>query len=103
MPELDTKARDKLRSSQFAYVDKTGDEHLPIHDASHVRNAMARFNQTEFESEAAKERARRKIVAAAKRFDIEVDPDDKIMKRTSSLRAATTKRGPRGGRKTEFD
>ena len=58
MPELTTRARDKLQSSQFAYVDSDGGEHLPIHDESHIRNAMARFNQTEFESIAAKERAR---------------------------------------------
>ena len=99
MAELDTKARDRLRSSQFAYVDSAGEEHLPINDASHVRNAMARFNQTEFESAAAKERARRKILSAAKKFDIEVSPDDNIAKRTTSLRAASTKKGPRGGRK----
>ncbi len=60
---------------------------------------MARFNQTEFESAAAKERARRKILSAAKKFDIEVSPDDNIAKRTTSLRAASTKKGPRGGRK----
>ena len=99
MPELDTKARDRLRGSQFAYIDRQGDEHLPINDAAHVRNAMARFNQTEFESEAAKERARRNIVAAAKRYDIEIDPHDNIAKRTTSLRAVSTKAGPRGGRK----
>lgn len=100
MPDLDTRARERLRGGQFAYVDSEGEEHLPINDASHVRNAMARFNQTEFESEAAKERARKKIVAAAKKFDIEIDPDSNIMKRTTSLRAARTKRGPRGGRKS---
>ncbi len=60
---------------------------------------MARWNQTEFESEAAKERARQKLVAAAKKFDIEISPDDKIAKRTTSLRAVSTKAGPRGGRK----
>jgi hypothetical protein len=38
-------------------------------------------------------------LAAAKRYDIEVDPDDNIAKRTTSLRAASTKTGPRGGRK----
>ena len=101
MPELDAEARDRLRSSQFAYVDSDGEEHLPINDASHVRNAMARFNQTEFESKAAKERARRKILKAAERFDIEVDPDDKVARRTTSLRAASTKAGPRGGRKDD--
>jgi hypothetical protein len=95
MAELDTRARDKLRSSQFAYVDSEGGEHLPINDESHVRNAMARFNQTEFESAAAKERARRKIVAAAKRHGIEVSPDDKVAQPTRSLRAASTRRGPR--------
>jgi hypothetical protein len=78
MPELDAKDRDDLRSNQFAYVDKDGGEHLPINDASHVRNAMARFNQTDFESQTAKEEARRKILAAAKRYDIEVDEDSNV-------------------------
>jgi hypothetical protein len=101
MPELDTKARDRLRGSQFAYVDSEGGEHLPIHDESHIRNAMARFNQTEFESKTAKDRARRRILAAAKRHGIEVGPDDNIAKPTRSLRAASTKRGPRGGKKSD--
>jgi hypothetical protein len=99
MATLDTKDRDELRSSQFAYIDRQGGEHLPINDASHVRSAIARFNQTEFESQAAKERARKKIVSAAERYDIEVDEDSNIRKPTRSLRAASTKRGPRGGRK----
>jgi hypothetical protein len=80
MAELSTKRRDKLRSNQFAYVDKDGGEHLPIHDESHVRNAVSRFNQTDFESAAAKERARKKILAAAKRHGIEIDDDDNIAK-----------------------
>ncbi|MES1239251.1 MAG: DUF6582 domain-containing protein, partial [Chloroflexota bacterium] len=67
-----------LRSNQFAYVDKKGGEHLPINDESHVRNAMARWNQTDFESASAKESARRKIVAAAKRHGIEVNDDDNV-------------------------
>ncbi len=78
MSDLTTKERDKLRKDQFAYVDRAGEEHLPIHDESHVRNAIARFNQTDFESKAAKERARRKIVAAAERQDIEVDEDSNV-------------------------
>ena len=80
MAELDTKDRDKLRSSQFAYVDRDGGEHLPINDETHVRNAISRFNQTDFESAAAKERARKKIVAAARRYDIEVDEDSAVSK-----------------------
>ena len=80
MSELDTKDRERLDKDQFAYVDKEGGEHLPINDESHVRNAMARWNQTHFESEEKKEDARRKILAAAKRHGIGVDPDDKIAK-----------------------
>jgi len=78
MAELSTRQRDKLSRRDFAYVDAEGGEHLPIHDAAHVRNALARFNQTEFESNAAKERARKKILAAARKFDIEVDDDDNV-------------------------
>jgi hypothetical protein len=99
MAELDTKSREKLRGSQFAYVDREGGEHLPINDESHVRNAIARWNQTEFESTAAKERARKKIVSAAKRFGVEIDEESNVAKPARSLRAASTKRGPRGGRK----
>jgi hypothetical protein len=83
MATLDAKDRDRLRSNQFAYVDRDGGEHLPINDASHVRNAIARFNQTEFESKAAKERARKKVLAAAERFDIEVDEDANVAKPVS--------------------
>ena len=78
MAELTAKKRDDLRSNQFAYVDKKGGEHLPINDESHVRNAMARWNQTDFDSATAKESARKKIVAAAKRHGIEVNDDDKV-------------------------
>jgi hypothetical protein len=78
MAELDTKARDKLRKNQFAYVDKKGGEHLPINDESHVRNAMARWNQTEFDSKTAKESARKKIVSAAKKHGIDVADDDNV-------------------------
>jgi hypothetical protein len=88
MAELNTKDRHKLRSTQFAYVDSKGEEHLPIHDESHVRNAVARFNQTEFESKAAKERARRKILSAAQTYGVEVDEDSNIRRPSSSDAAA---------------
>ncbi len=78
MSELDARDREKLDRDQFAYVDSGGGEHLPIHDESHVRNAIARYNQTDFETKAAKERARRKILSAAERYGIEVDEDDDV-------------------------
>lgn len=86
MAELTEKKREKLPRGQFAYVDSDGGKHLPIHDESHVRNAISRWNQTSFESQAAKERARKKIVAAAKRHGIEIDPDDNIARSTTSKR-----------------
>ena len=78
MGELDDKDRDNLRGNQFAYVDREGGEHLPIHDESHVRTAIARFNQTDFESKTAKEEARKKILRAAERHGIEVDEDSNV-------------------------
>ena len=81
MSELSSKDRADLRRDQFAYVDRDGGEHLPINDESHVRNAIARFNQTDFESKAAKERARMKILAAAERHDIEVDEESNVRER----------------------
>lgn len=80
MATLTEKKREGLRSTQFAYVDTHGGEHLPIHDESHVRNAIARFNQTEFESSSARDRARKKILAAARRHGIEVSPDSNVAK-----------------------
>ena len=81
VPELDSEERENLRKSDFAYVDSDGNEKLPIHDESHTRNAIARFNQTDFESKTAKEEARKKILRAAKSFDIEVSENSKVAER----------------------
>jgi class 3 adenylate cyclase len=62
--------RARLPASAFAYVDAGGRRRLPIHDASHVRNALSRFDQTAFESDAAREKARQRLLAAAKRYGI---------------------------------
>jgi class 3 adenylate cyclase len=62
--------RAKLPASAFAYIDGRGRRRLPINDAAHVRNALARFNQVAFEDEAARERARTRLLKAAKRFGI---------------------------------
>ncbi|MGH2499718.1 MAG: adenylate/guanylate cyclase domain-containing protein [Candidatus Limnocylindria bacterium] len=70
MPPLDAKSRARLPKTAFAYVDSRGRKRLPIHDEAHVRNALARFNQVAFESEAARERARRRLLGAAKKHGI---------------------------------
>ena len=100
MADLREKRRKAMPKAVFAYVDARGEGHLPLNDESHVRNAMARWNQTEFSSASTKETARRKIMAAARKHGIEVSREDKIARPTTSLRAAATRRGPRGGRKT---
>jgi len=70
MTSLDAKARAKLPNSAFAYVDSRGRRRLPINDRAHVRNALARFNQTTFEDEAARDRARTRLLNAAKKYGI---------------------------------
>jgi hypothetical protein len=80
MAELDTADRKKLSKRQFAYVDADGEGHLPINDESHIRNAMSRWNQTDFPSKTAKDAARRKILAAARRHGIEISDDDAVAK-----------------------
>ena len=80
MSQLDAKKRAKLPNSAFAYVDSKGRKRLPINDESHVRNAISRFNQTDFEDTSAKHAAARKIMSAAKRHDIEVDESSDVAK-----------------------
>lgn len=70
MALLDAKARARLRDSEFAYIDSKGRRRLPINDASHVRNALARFDQTAFEDDAAREQARQRLLRAAKKYGI---------------------------------
>jgi len=62
--------RSGLPDRAFAYVDSYGVRRLPIHDASHVRNALSRFHQVRFETEADRERARTRLLRAAQRFRI---------------------------------
>ena len=70
MPPLGAKTRAKLPDSAFAYVDSSGRRRLPINDAAHVRNALARFNQVAFEDEAARDRARIRLLRAAQKYGI---------------------------------
>jgi hypothetical protein len=65
--------RDRLSESQFAFAEQRKE---PIHDAEHVRNAIARFDQVEDVSDDDRDKAWRRIKAAAKRFDVEVEADN---------------------------
>jgi class 3 adenylate cyclase len=70
MAELRKSERAKLPDSAFAYIDSKGRRRLPINDEPHVRNALARFNRVLFEDEAARDRARTRLLKAAKRHGI---------------------------------
>ncbi len=85
--KMDAAERDALPDSDFAYIDSDGNRHLPINDAAHVRSALARFDQTEFESDAAKTEARKRIEAAAEKFGVDV-ADDKAESGKSTTIAA---------------
>jgi class 3 adenylate cyclase len=70
MAKLKDSERAKLPDSAFAYIDSRGRRLLPIHDEAHVRNALARFGQVAFENDAARERARKRLLNAAKKYGI---------------------------------
>jgi class 3 adenylate cyclase len=70
MARLSAKERAQLPDRAFAYIDSHGQRRLPIHDAAHVRNALARFSQVAFEDEAARDRARNRLLRAATKYGI---------------------------------
>src|SRR6185503_11459984 len=70
MSRLKPTKRARLPDRAFAYIDARGRRRLPIHDKAHVRNALARFNQVAFEDEAARARARTRLLNAAKKYGI---------------------------------
>ena len=78
MARLSTEERKRLKDADFAYVDKDGERHLPIHDEEHVRNAIQRFGRTDFENQEAKQKAARTIVRAARRHGLEIGGDDDV-------------------------
>jgi len=70
MASLDTKQRARLPDSAFAYIDARGRRLLPIHDEAHVRNALARFSRITFDDETARDRARMRLIKAARKQGI---------------------------------
>jgi class 3 adenylate cyclase len=70
MARLSARERASLPDRAFAYVDSQGRRRLPIHDEAHVRNALGRFERVSFEDDAAREKARRRLLTAAKRYGI---------------------------------
>lgn len=68
-PGMSTAEKDRLDDSAFAFPEERKE---PLTDAAHVRNAIARFDQVEGVSDAARDRAWQRIRRAADRFGVEV-------------------------------
>ena len=70
---MSTAEQNRLDDSRFAFPEERKE---PLTDAAHVRNAIARFDQVEGVSDTERDRAWKRIQAAAKRFDVEIEADD---------------------------
>ena len=73
MSKLDQEDRDDLSARNFAFPKQRKE---PLEDASHVRNAVARFNQVKDVTDRERDEAWTRIRAAAKKFDVELNEGD---------------------------
>ena len=69
MSELSEAQRDKLDSDDYAFPKERKE---PLNNASHVRNAVSRFNQVEGVSDSERDAAWKRIEKAAKKYDVEL-------------------------------
>jgi hypothetical protein len=67
MSELSEKQRDSLEDDQFAFPKERKE---PLNNASHVRNAIARFNQVEGVSDHERDQAWKRIKKAADKYGV---------------------------------
>jgi hypothetical protein len=71
--DLSTHDRDKLPDSVYAFPKQRKE---PLTDASHVKNALARFDQIEGVSDADRDQAFANIKKAARHYGIDVEEKD---------------------------
>jgi len=69
MSKLSADKRNHLDEGKFAFPKERKEL---LENASHVRNAIARFNQVKGVSDAERDSAWKRIKAAAKKYDVEV-------------------------------
>lgn len=72
MSRLDDDERDAMPAREFAFPRQRKE---PLEDASHVRNAIARFNQVKGVTDEERDQAWQRIRAAARRFGVDVSQD----------------------------
>jgi len=69
MAKLDAEHRNALDSRQFAFPKERKE---PLENATHVRNAIARFRRVDGVSDVERDEAWKRIKAAAKKFGVDV-------------------------------
>ena len=69
MSELDAEDRKEIKDSNYAFPKERKE---PLENASHVRNAIARFNQVKGVSDDERDEAWKRIKKAADKFGVEV-------------------------------
>ena len=67
--DLSTEDRKEMKASTYAFPAQRKE---PLNDASHVRNAIARFDQVKDVTDSEREEAFRHIQAAAEKFVVEM-------------------------------
>jgi cell division protein FtsX len=72
MAKLDTEERNDLSTGNFAFPKQRKE---PLEDASHVRNAIARFDQVKDVSDEDRDEAWKRIKTAAKKHGVEVNEE----------------------------
>ena len=73
MSKLDQEDRNEISARQFAFPKQRKE---PLEDASHVRNAIARFDQVKDVTDHERDEAWARIRAAAKKFEVALDESD---------------------------
>lgn len=69
MAKLTAKKRNGLDAGEFAFPTQRKE---PLENASHVRNAIARFKQVDGVTDTERDAAWRRIQSAAKKFGVEI-------------------------------
>lgn len=73
MSKLDQHDRDEISGGEYAFPRERKE---PLHDAQHVRNAIARFNQVEGVTDSERDEAWKRIRTAARKFNVELNEED---------------------------
>ena len=73
MSKITEARRDRIADEKFAFPKERKE---PIHDAAHVRNAVARFRQVQGVTDSERDAAWKRIKSAAKKHKVEFNEQD---------------------------